>query len=1042
MDSHPSQHAATVSWTGYGAPAYARLAEAIAALKDGDPLAPVTVIVPSNVCGVVARRHLAGGVGGRQGVAGLGVLTIDRLAERIAAPALVGAGRRPATNAVLAAAWRGELAGRPGVFAPVADHPATVRALVRAHRELRDVDVAGQTAIAGAGPVAADLVRLHRAVVDRLAAFYDVADLRREAVAQLTGQPGLRREIGSTIAFLPQDLRAGAVALLRALQPYVIIAGRTGDDRADDAVVRTIRQLAPSTVHDVMNAPPAVARAVLHASDSDDEVRTVVRRVVTTLRTTPAHRVGVLYGAADPYARLLAEHLAAAGLARNGAGVRPTIERSLSRLLLDLLALPDHGWRRDEVLSVIARATVRTSDDRRLPAARWERLSRDAGVVAGDDWNIRLTDHATQLRRRASEVVGDSKPADAARRRLEYEAVAAEDLRGFVGTLRAHQAAGAALRSWPELSRWAAAALAMVAGDLDQVVALPEEEARAARTIESIIAGLAGLASVERIADLAALRGALELDLADDLPRVGRLGQGLLVAPIGEAVGLDLDVVYVVGLADDLVPGRLDVDALLPEHVRALTGGQLPPPRERIDRLHRHLLAAFAAAPECVVSVPRGDLRRSAARLPSRWLVPTLRAVSGRDSVDASTWLRTLDGSPSFAAGLAEASELATEQEWRTRAAAAAASRNTAIAAALPDDPVLRQALELARARRGAALTRFDGDLSGHDVPVPVEASPTALESWARCPHGYFMERLLGVRPLESPEQIITVGPLVVGSIVHYSLDELHRRHPDLSPDQPWTARHREELRDITRTIAADFTARGLTGHPLLWERALIRILGQLDLLLAEDNRVRVESGRRQVRSELSFGLGGDPALPLNLPSGRTIAMRGSADRVDLAGESIVVVDYKTGRSNPFRDLSAANPTGRGTKLQLPIYARAARVALGRPDAPVQAEYWFTETNDRIGVPLTDEVDRIFLETLDVIVSGIADGLFPHHPPAEDGYAYIPCRYCDPDGLGAAEHRGRWQRKRNDPRLAAYRALVEPDALADGHDSDQNEVLA
>jgi hypothetical protein len=57
----------------------------------------------------------------------------------------------------------------------------------------------------------------------------------------------------------------------------------------------------------------------------------------------------------------------------------------------------------------------------------------------------------------------------------------------------------------------------------------------------------------------------------------------------------------------------------------------------------------------------------------------------------------------------------------------------------------------------------------------------------------------------------------------------------------------------------------------------------------------------------------------------------------------------------------------------------------------------------------------------------MAGGLFPHRPPADDGWGdRVPCAYCDPDGLGTGEHRDRWARKRTDPRLAAYVALVEP----------------
>ena len=79
------------------------------------------------------------------------------------------------------------------------------------------------------------------------------------------------------------------------------------------------------------------------------------------------------------------------------------------------------------------------------------------------------------------------------------------------------------------------------------------------------VSGLAGLGAVEPVADLTALRLTLGLELADDLPRQGRFGTGVLVAPLGSAIGLDADVVFAVGLAEELVPGRLREDALLPE---------------------------------------------------------------------------------------------------------------------------------------------------------------------------------------------------------------------------------------------------------------------------------------------------------------------------------------------------------------------------------------------------------------------------------------------------------------------------------------------
>jgi RecB family exonuclease len=1036
----------TVVWTGYGESSYAALRSMLAEVKRDDPLHPTTVLVPTQQCGIITRRALAHGVDGRPGVAGLSVLTVDRLAERLATPALAGSGRRPATDPVLAAAWRRALVEDAGVFAPVAAHPATVRALVTAHRELREVDEAAFDAVAAGGaPVATELVRLHRRVVGLLASgWYDIADLRHAAIRTLRDRPALGREIGAVIAFMPQDLPPGAVAVLAELSTVgnvQVIAALAGDPRADSGVLRSLRRMHGGPV-DVPDIETPTATRVLHASDADDEVRCVVRMVIATLARTPAHRVAVLYGASQPYARLLAEHLAAAEIRWNGSGVRPTIERSLPRALLDLFALADHGWRRDEVLAVLSAAPLRGPDGDRVPVARWERISRIAGVVADGDWDTRLKAYAAQERAAADEEQAGEAPRAGLVARRGRDAAAAQALRDFVLDLRGRLDHGASLRGWRELSGWALDTFHTLVGDLGGERWLPEDEARAADKIERTLAGLAGLGAVEATADLTALRLALDLELADDLPRHGRFGDGVLVAPLSAAVGLHAGAVFVVGLAEDIVPGRIGADALLPDHVRSLTGGQLVPLRERVDRKHRHLLAALAAAPECVVSFPRGDLRRSSARLPSRWLLPSLRVLADDPTVDATGWQAVPDllSSPSYAASLARTEDLATAQEWRTRAAIAASSRDIAVDEALPADEVVARAVAMLRARAGDTLTRFDGDLSGHDLPDPTGGpafSPTALEAWTRCPHAYFVARMLWVEPVGWPEELVQVSPLEIGTLVHTAVDRFFalQAHAGTVPGgaTPWTAPQRAQLRGIATEAAADLSARGATGHPLLWRQELRRILNDLDRLLDDDEELRATTGRRQERSELVFGMRGSAPVQVVLPDGRVIRFRGSADRVDRVGEAIVVVDYKTGSAKPFEGLGEADPTAGGGKLQLPVYAHAARAALGLPRAPVVAEYWFLRKDHgvRVTLPLTRQVERAFAEALAVIADGIALGLFPHRPPAQDGWSeFIECRYCDPDGAGVADHRNRWARKRHDPRLAAYLRLVDPDAAA------------
>src|SRR3954451_3016794 len=157
---------ATVAVTPFGAPAYDALRAAVATAKNGDPLQPVTVVVPGEYVGVNARRALARGlVGGAPGIAALGVTTMRRLAERLAGDMLAAARKRPLTAPLLAAAVRRVLADDPGLFEPVATHLGTVRAVADAHRRLRSLPLEQVATVErDGGPLAADVVRISRTI--------------------------------------------------------------------------------------------------------------------------------------------------------------------------------------------------------------------------------------------------------------------------------------------------------------------------------------------------------------------------------------------------------------------------------------------------------------------------------------------------------------------------------------------------------------------------------------------------------------------------------------------------------------------------------------------------------------------------------------------------------------------------------------------------------------------------------------------------------------------------------------------------------------
>ena len=429
--------------TAYGRPALETLRTVVTAAKSGDPMAPVTILVPNNIAGIVARRYLAAGLEGRgPGVAGLFVTTLPRLAEQLATTALHP--RRPATSAITAAAWRRALAEDAGCFDVVKSHPATVRALTSAHRELRDLTDSGRDLIRDATTLTPDLLRLHESVVTRLSdGWYDATDVLNQASALAAEHPERLAEYGATILFLPQALTQAEAAFAAALASsgLTVIAGMTGVARADEEVRRTLRRLDLSEPTDTPKPP--LASRVLHASDSDDEVRCIVREVTRTLADgTPAHRVAVLYGAAQPYARLLHEHLAAAGLTVNGPATRAVHERALARGFVSILELAELGLPRAATFTALAEAPARDLADGTVKVARWERVSRLAGITGGDDWGAKLDGYIDNQRRVIAEQEASPDPWLGVVERAQREIDSAAELAGFIDRLRERLYAG------------------------------------------------------------------------------------------------------------------------------------------------------------------------------------------------------------------------------------------------------------------------------------------------------------------------------------------------------------------------------------------------------------------------------------------------------------------------------------------------------------------------------------------------------------------------------------------------------------------------
>jgi ATP-dependent helicase/nuclease subunit B len=991
--------AITVTTTAHGAPALDALAAAVRAAQRGDPLRPVAVVVPTNTAGVMARRAL----GRRGGFAAIDVLTMFRLAELLGAPALHAQRRRPVSTPVVDVAVKQVLAANPGLYAGVEHHPSTIVALRDLYRELRVAGPGAVTAVArterGGEParVVAEVMRALRTD------WYDEGDLLAAAIERAATD--LPARLARVVVHLPQRLRPLELQLLAAISErgtVDVVAGLSGDPSADADVLALAEALAGGPVPDAARppspspSPEAAGLEVVSTTDADDEVRIAVRAVLDAARSgTRFDRIAVLFPSDRPYARLVEHHLDAAGIPWNGRPGTTVGERMAPRVLVELLDLDHRGLRRARLMALLADVPARRADARRVPTAQWERIGRAAGVVRGDDWEPALTRFATEARANSP----DRRSADA------DEALA---LLAFVADLQRELGDPAETRPWAEWRTWALARLEQWfgRGRLDR---LDGAEGQAWTQTSRVLDRLQHLDGIGPPVTRAEFRATFVAELDITPGRHGKLGDGAHVSTLAGAAGLDVDMVVVLGAAEGLAPPAPAVDPLLGDHERAVAGLSLPDQLVRL--VHRQFLASTTTTPRALVTVPRGDLRATALRQPTRWLGAVV--VPGSEMVVDS-----------HAQGLARTAFPVSADEHRlrelwVRARAGADIRTLDVAR---HDEALHRALALRDARAGPEFTVCDGNLTGQDLPpLPPLVSPTQIAAWAACPHGYFVRYLLGVQPVDEPEDIEKLGALDRGSALHEALDQLHQavlrgELPQPGPDG-WDDDHRAYLQDACLIVSRDLERRGRTGRAAFWANDRAELRDVLDRWV-ESERATWREGR-VLASELSFG--DDPRVPIALPDGRAVNFRGSIDRVEeLPDGTLVVTDHKTGAAGDLGKLSADDPTLSGRSFQLPVYAAAAQLLLDRRDAPVEVGYTFFKGFKRVSIRFDDEVWARVGVALAEVVDAIEAGVFPSTPAEPTFRPWVGCWYCEPDGLGTAARWAEWQRKRHAPALARW----------------------
>ncbi len=973
--------------------------ESIAAARGDDPLAPVTLVVPSHVAALQMRRRLAD----FGPFAGVRFETLPRIAELLGAGHLAAAGRAPLARPI--GDYLAERVAREsrGVLSQVGDLPGYARVLRQMFRRLRRGGLHhGRDAAHGndEGHLG-EVLRLYDRFREETAAFYDEEDLL-EAAAEgaRSGQAGAVSDLGSIYVVPPGAQSAGAEALLSAL-----------------------REVAPAYVE--LEDPAAQPEmGFVLAPDPASEVREVVREVVWALESgLSPHEIAVFHGADPAYRRLLQEAFDAADIPVVPLPGVPLSETPAGRGALALALLPARDFSRTATIDFLSVAPLRewlpTGDgDVRALTSVWDRLSREAGITHGTDrWSDALqaliADQEAEL---ASSRVAEN---EGRQRAIEFRRGKAQELKAVVE----HLASRLELLTTPQPAAEFVPAFKRVIGDYFDP---------AAHALDEVMQEIDQLGSVGAVGgsfSLASFAQSLAANLETATIRERNLGDGIMVSDYRAAAELRFKRVLLCGAYEGAFPAGPGADALVQDSAWSRLRGDHPYIEDSSLRIQRAKEAAeravaVAAQGKLVWSAPMYEPGGTREYYPSPMMVA---AAAKKDAdIQTATDLRRRGGTDWLRRG---PSPLAMMLLGPVVDPAEVLVRRAVLqrkdGARVGSDHPRWKPLSMLRARRGRRFTDWDGNLGALTGDAWLDTgklvSPTSLEQYSVCGFRYLCRSLLRLNAVEEPEEREVMDAAARGTLIHKVLDTFFRQQQKRgrpAVDEAWTEDDLALLLRIMERELAEARRRGQTGLEVYSQHEARAMRADLETFLEKDTAFRRETG----------AVPADFETPIPQVSVAGVTLRGYVDRVDRSpdGKRAWVIDYKTGSKRNFEAIKADDdPFAGGTKLQLPTYVEAAGDA-----EEVNAAYWFITHKGGysfIGYEPTPERKALFERTLTTIVDGVRAGAFPAVPGEEDEFygSFQNCTYCDYDRICSRRRDYEYEAKVEDEAISPWLRVGE-----------------
>ena len=342
---------------------------------------------------------------------------------------------------------------------------------------------------------------------------------------------------------------------------------------------------------------------------------------------------------------------------------------------------------------------------------------------------------------------------------------------------------------------------------LDAAVAFVKTFARKSSELdgEATVALTEALADLRALGDLtrpasdalALIRGRFDgLTVGGDRARPGHLH----VTTLADAGHAGRPRTFVIGLEEGGVFPALVEDPVLLDSERRAIDQALRTSEDRVsEALYRIVARLGSLSGHVCLSYSCRDLRQARATFPSWVLLQAVRVLKPGESW---TYERLVDelGEPVSAVPAEPGQALSDAGWWLAGLRRADAS---ALPAVREGFPALAQGEAAEAARDSDLFTAYDGLVpeAGPRLDPRVSGaavSPTSLEELAKCPFRYFLQRGLGLDPVDDaePNPDVWLDPMTRGTILHELFATIMREIRDRQ-ETPDPARHGARVRQL-----------------------------------------------------------------------------------------------------------------------------------------------------------------------------------------------------------------------------------------------------